>query len=44
MVKRGDIFEDQMLEARNDLMASTDEELLEACEEMGLGDLRPAGF
>ncbi len=36
MVKRGEIFEDQMLEARNDLMAASDDELREACEEMGL--------
>lgn len=44
MVKRGDIFEDQMIEARDDLMAATDEELLEVSEELGLRDLRPAGF
>lgn len=44
MLKRGDIFEDQMLQARDDLMAADDHELLEAIDEMGLGDLRPAGF
>lgn len=38
MVKRGEIFEDQMIEARDDLMASSDEELIEAAEELGLGD------
>lgn len=36
MVKRGHIFEDQMLQAREDLMAATDEELLETCEELGV--------
>lgn len=36
MVKRGEIFEDQMLQARDDLMAASDEDLLEAAEELGL--------
>ena len=36
MVKQGHIFEDQMLQAREDLMAATDEELLETCEELGV--------
>ena len=36
MVKRGDIFEDQMLQARDDLMAASDEDLREAAEELGL--------
>lgn len=36
MVKRGEIFEDQMLEARNELMAASDEELLEAAEELAV--------
>ncbi len=47
MVKRGDVFEDQMIETRNDLMAASDEDLLEAAEELGIempGDSRPAGF
>lgn len=47
MVKRGDVFEDQMIETRNDLMQASDEDLLEAAEELGIempGDLRPAGF
>lgn len=38
MVKRGEIFEDQMLQARDDLMAASDEDLLEAAEELGLKD------
>ena len=37
MVKRGEIFEDQMLELRDELMAASDEDLLEAAEELGLG-------
>jgi polyhydroxyalkanoate synthesis regulator phasin len=44
MVKSGDIFEDQMLELRDDLMTATDDELVEACLEYAFGDLRPAGF
>lgn len=36
MVKRGEIFEDQMLQARDDLMAASDEDLREAAEELGL--------
>lgn len=44
MVKSGDIFEDQMLELRDDLMAATDDELVEACLEFSFGDSRPAGF
>jgi hypothetical protein len=44
MVKRGDIFEDQMLQARDDLMAADDLELLEVFAELCPGDLRPAGF
>jgi hypothetical protein len=44
MVKRGDIFEDQMLQARDDLMATDDLELLEVFAELCPGDLRPAGF
>ncbi len=43
MVKRGDIFEDQMLQARDDLMAADDLELLEVFAELCPGDLRPAG-
>jgi len=43
MLKRGDIFEDQMLQARDDLMAADDYELLEVWEELCPGDLRPAG-
>jgi hypothetical protein len=42
MVKRGDIFEDQMLQARDELMAASDEELLETCEELCPEEL-PAG-
>ena len=34
MVKQGHIFEDQMLQARDELMAATDEELRETCEEL----------
>jgi hypothetical protein len=44
MVKRGDIFEDQMLELRDDLMTATDDELVEACLEYSFGDLRGSGF
>lgn len=44
MVKSGDIFEDQMLELRNDLMAATDDELVEACLEYSFGDSRGSGF
>jgi phage terminase large subunit-like protein len=36
MVKQGHIFEDQMLQARDDLMAADDEELRETCEELGV--------
>lgn len=42
MVKRGDIFEDQMLQARDELMTASDEELLETCEELCPEEL-PAG-
>jgi hypothetical protein len=34
MVKQGHIFEDQMLQARDELMAATDEELRETCEDL----------
>jgi len=44
MVKSGDIFEDQMIELRNDLMTATDDELVEACLEYSFGDLRGVGF
>jgi len=44
MVKSGDIFEDQMIELRNDLMTATDDELMEACLEYSFGDLRGVGF
>jgi len=44
MVKRGEIFEDQMLQARDELMAASDEELLKAYEELCPGDLLEAGF
>jgi polyhydroxyalkanoate synthesis regulator phasin len=40
MVKRGEIFEDQMLQLRDELMASSDEELLEAAEELGVEKFR----
>jgi hypothetical protein len=36
MVKRGHIFEDQMLQARDEFMAADDEELRDACEELGI--------
>ena len=49
MVKQGHIFEDQMLQARDDLMVASDEELLEACEELApdalpARDSRASGF
>lgn len=44
MVKSGDIFEDQMLELRDDLMAATDDELVEACLEFSFGDSWGSGF
>lgn len=44
MLKCGDIFEHQMLELRDDLMAATDDELVEACLEYSFGDLRGVGF
>jgi hypothetical protein len=50
MVKRGHIFEDQMLQTRDDLMAADAEDLLEACEELGIEasqkfrDLRGVGL
>ena len=34
LVKRGEIFEDQMLQARDELMAVSDEELFETCKEL----------
>lgn len=40
MVKRGEIFEDQMVQARDELMASSDEELFEAAEELGVKKIR----
>lgn len=40
MVKRGEIFEDQMIEARNELTASSDEDLLEAAEDLGVEKFR----
>lgn len=40
MVKRGEIFEDQMIEARNELIASSDEDLLEAAEALGVEKFR----
>lgn len=44
LVKRGEIFEDQMLRAREDLIVASNEELLETCEELCPGDLRGVGF
>jgi hypothetical protein len=48
MVKRGEIFEDQMLQARDELMAASDQGLIDACEDLCPeelpGDLRRVGF
>lgn len=47
MVKRGDIFENQMIDLRNELAAADDEHLLEMCEELGIenpGDSTGAGL
>jgi len=38
MLKRGEIFEDQMLQLRDELFAASEEQLQETCEEFCPGD------